>query len=359
MAKKTNPKNVEAPASETVSNTPEESQPRESLTEQAGRAIQKDQDAEVEKLKTALNVVAAEGKSSTEVINKLAQVDAAYSASIDDLTDAVKRAGAATADAGVAIGDALTKITGAPTVFERDERGLVKGLQYHYLPDGKVDWRKMIDPKYIVLRKENKDEIEKVYGKPFDEIKVEDVDDKYLLLLLGGVKDLLKLRGFLDVHYKPIVATPEFVSMLCEIDFIPNFESSGAIETFSDGADATPDNVEGWYAKYLTTAALNRAFVRAVRNYLGIYIVGKDEIGPGSKTEESSRKTTGGVDGFGPYAMLADLLKKRDRTFDQLKKFLVSKNFGEENGLDLATLEKLEDIPKDKIFKVVGLIKAT
>ena len=37
--------------------------------------------------------------------------------------------------------------------------------------------------------------------------------------------------------------------------------------------------------KFLETIAANRAFVRAVRNYLGIHIVGEDEIAKGNGTK--------------------------------------------------------------------------
>lgn len=241
--------------------------------------------------------------------------------------------------------------------YERDAKGFIKGVKYHYLPDGKIDWRKMIDPKYIVLRAELKAEIEKTYGKAYENVSTDEVDDKYLLLLLGGVKDLLKLRGFHKVSYPNRVAQPDFVSTDCEIIFIGNSETKDMPETFTDGADATPDNVEGWYAKYLTTAALNRAFVRCVRNYLGIYIVGKDEIGPASRAESSTNQTKTGVDGFGPHAMLSDLLKKHDRTFDQMKGYLVKQDFFKDNNVEEGAWKCVEDIPKELVFKITGMIK--
>jgi hypothetical protein len=45
-----------------------------------------------------------------------------------------------------------------------------------------------------------------------------------------------------------------------------------------DVANATYDNTDGFGQKFLETIAANRAFVRTVRNFLGIHIVGEDEI---------------------------------------------------------------------------------
>ena len=47
---------------------------------------------------------------------------------------------------------------------------------------------------------------------------------------------------------------------------------------YSDTANATLDNTDSFCAKFLETIACNRAFVRCVRNYLGVHIVGADEI---------------------------------------------------------------------------------
>jgi len=247
-----------------------------------------------------------------------------------------------------------TDETVTATVFKRNEKGLIEGVAYAYKEDGKIDWRKMIKPEYVVLKKEAKEDIEKATGKAFDEVSVEEVEDKYLLLLLNGVKELAQLRGFNAVRYVNKVAQPGFVSVDCEIDWKPNFETGEWGETFSDGADATPDNVEGWYANYLTTAANNRAFVRSVRNYLGIYIIGKDEMGPSAKID-SSTVTSSGVAGFGPHAMLDDLLKKKGRTLEDLKDFLKKKevDYLEE----LNDWNGVNDIPKERIFSIAGLIK--
>ena len=63
------------------------------------------------------------------------------------------------------------------------------------------------------------------------------------------------------------------------INWIENYEGVYAFRpTFASIANATTHNTNGFAAKFLECIAENRAFVRAVRNFLGIHIVGADEI---------------------------------------------------------------------------------
>jgi hypothetical protein len=61
------------------------------------------------------------------------------------------------------------------------------------------------------------------------------------------------------------------------INWIENYESNGT-QTFASIANATTINTNGFAAKFLECIAENRAFVRCVRNFLNIHIVGSDEI---------------------------------------------------------------------------------
>lgn len=183
--------------------------------------------------------------------------------------------------------------------LKRDEEGLLEGVEYIKNDQGYIDWRRMINPDHIVLNRQRKDEIEKEYGKPFSDIEKifnEDetqIDDKFKLILLAGFKELARLRGYTSVEYPFTVAHPEFVSTRCRINWIGNYETNGEKSSFEDGADAHFNNTFSWYGNYLTTAATNRAFVRAVRNFLGVHIVGSDEIGPnGERTDRGSEQTT-------------------------------------------------------------------
>ncbi len=74
------------------------------------------------------------------------------------------------------------------------------------------------------------------------------------------------------------------------IKFIGNFETGMQPMKFGESATATLHNTSGSIPQmFLTETASNRAFVRCVRNFLTVNIVGKDEMGPGKdgvKTNE-------------------------------------------------------------------------
>ena len=77
----------------------------------------------------------------------------------------------------------------------------------------------------------------------------------------------------------------DHVAVKCEISWVPNFENPSqesdylpASTQFEDVANATTENTSSFATKFLETIAANRAFVRCVRNFLNVHIVGDDEI---------------------------------------------------------------------------------
>lgn len=155
--------------------------------------------------------------------------------------------------------------------FSRDQYGLLKSVKYNFNEDGSINWRSMIKPEFLYPNKEwfqlRKKEIPK---------SIEDLSDKQLLILLGGIKDLAKLRGYNSVAYSLSGDNGNVVAR-CEIEWIPNFENENPVR-FEDVASANSSNSDKFCQKFLETIACNRAFVRCVRNFLNINIVGDDEI---------------------------------------------------------------------------------
>ena len=151
--------------------------------------------------------------------------------------------------------------------------GLINNKEYKFTSDGFVDWRAMIDPQFLYP---NKDffEIRKL-SLPSS---IEGLDDKQLLIMLSGIKELARLRGFKSVRYSLNHITPNYVVANCSIEWVGNFETNGESVTFEDVANATEANTDNFCLKFLETIACNRAFVRCVRNFLNIHIVGADEI---------------------------------------------------------------------------------
>tara|TARA_R110001583_G_C5608155_1_gene405088 strand:- start:960 stop:1601 length:642 start_codon:yes stop_codon:yes gene_type:complete len=108
---------------------------------------------------------------------------------------------------------------------------------------------------------------------------IEGLDDKQLLIMLGGIKELAKMRGYCGVEFKVDNISDGYVTAKCTIHWHKNYESVNEYSTsYEDVANATLANTDAFCAKFLETIACNRAFVRCVRNYLNIHIVGADEI---------------------------------------------------------------------------------
>ena len=159
-----------------------------------------------------------------------------------------------------------------PDVWKRNEYGLLESVDYEFNQDGSVNWRAMINPEHLYP---NKDWFE-MRKMPVPE-SIDGLDDSQLLIKLGGIKDLAKLRGFHNVTYDIQESSDERVVVQCMINWIENYENSCS-QPFASIANATTYNTNGFAAKFLECIAENRAFVRTVRNFLGIHIVGADEI---------------------------------------------------------------------------------
>ncbi len=167
-----------------------------------------------------------------------------------------------------------------PNSYSRDENGLLKNTQYVFNEDGSVNWRAMIKDEHLFPNKSwfelrNKDCPRSTDG----------LADHQLLIKLGGIKELAKLRGFTDCQYDVIKCEENHVAVKCIITFTPNYETHSEHIVFSDMANATLNNTSSFATKFLETIACNRAFVRCVRNFLNIHIVGDDEIDKSSPNQ--------------------------------------------------------------------------
>lgn len=161
----------------------------------------------------------------------------------------------------------------------RNSLGLVNGVNYIYNSDGSINWRAMVKPEFLFPNR-GWFESRKQQMPP----SIDGLNDTQLLIKLGGIKELAKLRGFKSVKYDILKCEPSYVSVKCGITWIPNYENENEIY-FEDMANATVNNTSDFAVKFLETIAANRAFVRSVRNFLNIHIVGGDEI-------DSSKKGT-------------------------------------------------------------------
>jgi hypothetical protein len=235
-----------------------------------------------------------------------------------------------------------TEAVGNPTARSRNKNGLISddSVNYTYDDNGLVDWRKMVNQEFLVPNKQR--------TKETDISKLADND---LLILLGGIKNLAQIRGFSKVEYKVYSAAPDYVMTSCGITWLPNFETEHKEIYFEALADASLSNTKSFARNFLAAIAENRAFVRCVRNFLRINVVGQDEMGDASLLAESngSSTTTAAAD---PHSLLSSVMQEKGVSFDEL-----IKRFTSEGKIKESEFKSLKDIPKSQIFALIKRLK--
>ena len=222
--------------------------------------------------------------------------------------------------------------------IKRDDDGLIKGLDYVFNEDGLIDWRKMVKKEFLVANRDRTNESD-----------VTKLEDNKLLILLGGIKELAQIRGYTNVQYSVQTPSSDYVVATCSITWIPNFETEGREVTFSAIGDASPDNTKSFARFFLGPIAENRAFVRCVRNFLKINIVGQDEIGESKLVASESNKKENLTD---PCSILEALMTKKGVSFEKIKEKLVK-----EEVKNAADFNYLNQIPRLKIFELIERLK--
>jgi transposase-like protein len=226
---------------------------------------------------------------------------------------------------------------------KRDGDGLIEGLDYTFEDNGLIDWRKMVRSEFLVPNKDRTKEAD-----------ISKLQDRDLIILLGGLKDLSQKRGYTKVDYKIYEAREDYVCASCRIEWIPNFETEGRAVSFESLASTTLHNTKDFGQLYLAEMAENRAFCRSVRNFLRINIVSADEM---SKNSTMNPFTPNGDSDSSnssndPAQILAAAMKSKGVTFDNLKKRLVAEGY-----TDAEELNSVSDISKTKIFELISRIK--
>ena len=239
-----------------------------------------------------------------------------------------------------------------PDAYKRNQHGLLENVDYEFNEDGTVNWRAMIKPEFLYANKGWFD----ARNKPTP-TSTEGLDDKQLLIMLGGIKDLAKMRGYHTVDFKVDNISDGYVTAKCQIDWIENYESAniGVYPRYADVANATLANTDNFCAKFLETIACNRAFVRCVRNYLNIHIVGADEIdksqGSGQAVEADAIATP-----ITPVDLLAKTLRDKhgvdsfDSCKDVLRDLWKSEKYRNE---EAKTWNSFSDIPAKEARKLI------
>ena len=260
-----------------------------------------------------------------------------------------------------------------PIVFKRNKYGLLTHIKYVFTDDGYVDWRAMVPKEFLYINTQYKDKLEKLYSKSLDEIDIvaDNVEDKYLVILLAGIKYIAKLRGFDRVTTDTKNPTLDYVVARCTIDWISNYENVGyknpnaKLEdcgffdspSFTGIGSASKYTTNGFGSNYLAEIAENRAFCRAVRNFLNINIVSKEEISEKTPQQEdnqsivaSSQKPTNDGEVSSVALLVKSKIVAKGKDFAFLKKRL------EELGKDSPDYKEWKDLPPRLCFEILEMV---
>lgn len=247
-----------------------------------------------------------------------------------------------------------TKKLFGPDVYKRDEHGLLNGVDYNFNTDGSIDWRSMIKPEFLYPNKGWFDMRNQQVPASSEGLK-----DNQLLIMLGGIKDIARLRGFSSVCFST-EREEDYVTAKCTIQWNGNYETENALITYEDVANATAENTDDFCYKFLETIACNRAFVRCVRNFLNINIVGADEIDKsnGKPSSKPSSQPSSNAP-ITPSGLLEKTLRDKHSidSFDSFKEML--RDFwkdGKYVNEEVKDWSSFDNIPAKEARKLIGIL---
>lgn len=224
--------------------------------------------------------------------------------------------------------------------FQRNEFGLLTNVEYKFNEDNSINWRAMVDSKFLYVNKEN---FLKRKETPPDSIS--NVEDKDLVVMLKGLQPLAQIRGYSSVSYRPICAGNDYAGVVCRIDWLGNYETNMQPVSYEDCAGANTYNTSEMTQTYLLEIATNRAFSRCIRNFLKIGVVSKEELPPSKQKFTNNTKVA-------PTTILANLMKEKGRLFKEVKEKLLA-----EGDLEFHDFNNWDDLPGDKAFSLIERFK--
>jgi hypothetical protein len=243
--------------------------------------------------------------------------------------------------------------TFGPDLFKRNEYGLLENVEYVFDPDGSINWRSMVKEEHLFPNKAHFERFNKPVPKIIDGLK-----DHQLLIKLAGIKELARLRGFKSVSYESIKSDIDHVAMKCKITFMGNYETNGEDIIYEDVANATPRNCSSFAIKFLETIACNRSFVRAVRNFLNIHIVGLDEMD--TSEPQSNLNQENNSPSFSIHSMLDKIARENINcfNFECFKEYLLElKESGIYINKQASEWNKYSDIPSKECRVLLKILK--
>lgn len=204
--------------------------------------------------------------------------------------------------------------------------GLLNTINYVYDDFGLINWRETLPKKFLFP---NKFHFES-QGKEVP-TSIEGLEDNQLFISLGGIKWLARVRGYSDVRFD-IVENKDYPVMSCNINWLPNYENKfGA--SYMEIAACGPKNASNEHLRYAESIAANRAFVRCVRNFLNINIVGEEELSTGNSETSNNQSSNNDSVKITPQSIFLKTSKELGLEFSDIIKICVSEGvFNEEAG---------------------------
>lgn len=245
------------------------------------------------------------------------------------------------------------KATKRPSL-KRDEDGLLEGVDYIFDEDGFINWRAMIDENELYP---NKDWfLEKDQAVP---VSAAGLKDYQCLVKLGGLKKLLRLRGYKGISSRINVVDKSHVVASCAIEFIGNYETDGESVYYEANANATVANTSEFGEKFLETIAENRALVRCIRNFLNINICGADEVDKSGGKDSAVSETSSSLDSFTPQGALHKAVSENgidsfDKFIEKLRELYASGDYRNDK---VASWQSYNDIPAKEARILITFFK--
>ena len=229
----------------------------------------------------------------------------------------------------------------------------------------KFNWRDHLDSQYVILKEELAEELEKKYKEPFSELKKlvkegkDNIADFYKLILMEGYRDIARKRGYVSELLDPNCCTPDYCSFVSTVTWASNEYGEGVTTSDVGECFASQENLPFCY--FPSSLAANRAFVRNIRKFLGIPILGKDELltkkaAPSEQSEATVSKS--------PNACLKEKCEKHNLSFEKIKGTIIKKheealNQGQEvSGWEgVENWNDWEDIAPEQCLIIIGFLK--
>jgi len=230
-----------------------------------------------------------------------------------------------------------------PVLTTRNEYGLIcsQDIKYVYRPNGKIDWRAMIPKEFIVPNRMKTQETD-----------VSKLADKDVLILLSGFRELAEIRGYSSIAFTPVTTNLDSVVVSCSITWLPNYETEGLVKVSGGVGDATSDNTTAFGKAFLSPIAENRAFIRAVRNFLRISVAGFEECNNSGGFALQEQFVENSIKNIKPQSLLEDVMLEKGVTLERLKKQLADDNYN-----NAGAVASLSDLPEWKLIELTARLK--